>query len=266
MGMGDAPLLAHIHVPKTAGSSLRRMLDKQFGRAHLRLYVDFATTFVYETRDVEELVRPSSVKAFSSHYVRRFPATLAGRPVHYVTFLRDPVEQFISYLCHVRKYFNAAVLDPDIGNFLPPDMPTLGIRESARFILGGPDGGFRNFHENHCTNFFARYPILDEHGFDYADPRYRGIRLKTAQDVLSKFLWVGITERMEESMSLLRRHAQDAGIEFPYVPVPMENFTADQRQSMDWIHPDDEVGAKLLESVSEDLELYRWALNRFGRR
>lgn len=258
----NVPLLAHIHNPKTAGSSFRRVLDEYYGPAHIHLYFDNSTTFVYENNELTELVRGPSIKAFSSHFVRRFPSVLAGRPVYYVTFLRDPIQQFISYISYTRKYY-AAIHEPILLSHLPPQMAALTIRESARWILDGADTSFRSFRENYTTNFFARYPLLDSHGFDYADPRYRNARVNAARRVLSRFLLVGITEYMDESWYLLRRRAAKIGIELPDVRLPVENVTADQRESLDWIHADDEVGRKLLDSVREDLTLYRWALNRF---
>ena len=260
----DAPLLAHIHVPKTAGSSFRKVLDEHYGPSHVHLYLHNDTTFVYENSELAELVRPPSVQAFSSHFVRRFPASLAGRPVYYVTFLRDPVKQFISYVTYTRDHY-ANIPDPVLLSHLPPGMAGLSIRESARWILDGPDSSFRNFRENYNTNFFARYPLLDVHGLDYADPRYRSARAGAARRVLSQFLLAGIAERMDESWALLRGRARKVGIELPDARIPYENVSAERHEALDWIHPGDEVGGKLLESVREDYELYRWALDRHMR-
>ena len=258
------PLLAHIHSPKTAGSSFRRALDENYQQAHVHLYFDNSTTFVYENAELAELVRDPSIKAFSSHFVRRFPPVLAGRPVHYVTFLRNPIEQFISYITYTRKHY-AAISDLVLLDHLPPKMTGLSIRESARWILDGPDSAFRNFRENYATNFYARYSLFDWHGLDYADSGYRTERLKAAQNILSRFLLVGIAECLDESWRLLRHRAERIGIELRDVRIPTENVTADQREPLDWIRADDEVGGKLLDSVREDLSLYSWGLDQFQR-
>ena len=113
------PLLAHIHAPKTAGSAFRRALDENYQQAHVHLYFDNSTTFVYENAELAELVRDPSIKAFSSHFVRRFPPVLAGRPVQYVTFLRNPIEQFISYITYTRKHY-AAIKDLVLLDHLRP--------------------------------------------------------------------------------------------------------------------------------------------------
>jgi hypothetical protein len=260
----NVPILAHIHAPKTAGSSLRKALDEYYGQGHIHLYFDNSTTFVYGNRELAELVRDPSIKAFSSHFVRRFPPVLADRPVYYVTFLRNPVQQFISYITYTRKHYRG-IPDRVLLEHLPPQMPCLSIRECAQWILDGPDSSFRNFRENYATNFYARYPVFDAHGFDYADRRYRNERLRAAQNVLSNFLLVGISEYLDEGWRLLRHRAAQIGIQLPDVRIPIENVTADQRDSLDWIRADDEVGGKLLESVREDLFLYSWGLDQFRR-
>ena len=261
----NVPILAHIHAPKTAGSSFRRVLDEYYRQGHIHLYFDNSTTFVYENRELAELVRDPSIKAFSSHFVRRFPPVLADRPVYYVTFLRNPIQQFISYITYTRKHYRGI---PD--RVLPTS--TYRLRCPPEYSGSAPNGfsmdrtaSFRNFRENYATNFYARYPLFDAHGFDYAERRYRNERLKAAQNVLSNFLLVGIAEHLDESWRLLRHRAEQIGIQLPDVRIPTENVTADQRDSLDWIRADDEVGGKLLESVREDLLLYSWGLDQFRR-
>jgi hypothetical protein len=70
---------------------------------------------------------------------------------------------------------------------------------------------------------------------------------------------------MEESMNKLRALAQAAGLEFPPGPMPVENTSADYRDELSWINPDDEVGSLLLRSVEKDRQLYDWAAARLER-
>lgn len=238
------------------------MLDGHYGTGHVHLYLNHSTEFVYQNDNLAKIVRDPGVKAFSSHFVRRFPKTLGQRAVHYVTFIRDPVQQFISYITYTRKFYEH-ICDPLLLAQLPPRMPALTVRESARWILHGPQTVFRNFRENYSTNFFARYPVLDSRGFEYKDPLYKGMRQDTARQVLSGFLMVGIAEHMSESWTLLRCRTAKLGIDLPDVCMPVENVTNEERERMDWVHADDEVGSRLLASVEEDEKLYRWALRGF---
>src|SRR4051812_41918333 len=97
-------VIGHIHVPKCGGTSVSKLLDEALGAAHLRLWVD-DTYFVYSEEALANLITPS-VQVFSSHYLRTFPGTLAGRKARYFTFLRHPVEQFISYLTYSRRFYH----------------------------------------------------------------------------------------------------------------------------------------------------------------
>jgi hypothetical protein len=260
-----APLLGHIHLPKTGGTSVMEVLSAYYGSAHKNLYFNNPpTTFVYQNDQVAEFVQDVGVKAFSSHFVRRFPPVLAGRPVYYITSLRDPVQQFISYITDTRKRY-ATFTDPVLVSHLPPRMPELTIRDCARWILDRPSTVFLNFRDNYATNFYACSSVLDSYGLEYADPRYRSVRSRTARDILSRFLMVGITECLDESWTLLRWRAAKVGIDLPNVRMPVRNVSANLRESLDWIHAGDEVGARLLDSIREDLSLYRWARRRFRR-
>ena len=186
------PVLAHIHVPKCAGTSFRRALDEVFHRGHLHLYFEtgtersLPTSFVYSTEQISRLIESDNVAAFSSHFVRRFQATSAGRDLYYVTFLRQPVEQFLSYLSFTRCVFGH-ISDPDLLSHLPPRMPELSLRECARWLLRHDTKKFINFRENYVTNFFARYEVQERYGFCYTDPAYRIVRLHLARNVLRRF-------------------------------------------------------------------------------
>lgn len=242
------PVLAHIHVPKCAGTSFRILLDNYFGPDHLRLYVD-VQTFVYTEdalRDI--LLLAPETRAFSSHSVRTFPRWLAGREMLYITFLRDPIQQFISFVTHIKKRY-AGITAPGMLAAVPPDAPRLTSREFARWLLTQErDIPFR---ENRTVNFFA----------NHSSPGSED-RLEAAKTALAGFFFVGITERMDECVRRLRTLAQSAGLNFPQDPVTTVNTSGDYRDDLSWIHPADEVGAMLLRSVEKDRQLYDWAVAR----
>ena len=243
-----APIVAHIHVPKCAGTSFRALLERHFGPRHLGLYVN-DTYFVYGAEVLRShLLQDPRIWGLSSHHVRVFPRWLAGREMLYVTFLRDPIEQFVSYMTHIKKHY-LKITSPSLLEAVPPNAPQLTLREFARWLLTQErDIPFR---ENHNVSFFSRHsaPAAED-------------RLQAAKAALSEFFFVGITERMEESIVKLRTRVRNAGLEFPASPAPVENTSADYRDDVNWIHPDDEVGSLLLRSVEKDRQLYDWARAR----
>lgn len=247
-GAAAPPVLAHIHVPKCAGTSLRVLLETHRGPRHLGLYVN-DSYFVYGEETLRSyLLQDSEMQGFSSHHVRSFPRWLAGREMLYVTFLREPIQQFVSYMTHIKKHY-ASITAKTLLEAVPPDAPEVTLREFARWLLTADrDVPFR---ENHNVNFFSRH-----------SGREAGDRLAAAKATLGEFFFVGITERMEESMSKLKALTRDAGLEFPPDPIPVENTSADYRDDLAWIEPEDEVGSLLLQSVEEDRRLYDWAAAR----
>jgi sulfotransferase famil protein len=247
----SVPLLAHIHVPKCAGTSFRILLERYFGPRHMRLYTD-DTYFVYSHDALRNCVlRDPPPRAFSSHHVRTFPRWLAGREMLYVTFLRDPVQQVVSYMTHIQKHY-AGITSASLLEAVPPDARRLTLREFARWLLTQDrDIPFR---ENYNVNFFARHSAPPE-----AD------RLEAAKVALSGFFFVGISDRMDESMDKLRELVQAAGLDFPPDPVPVLNTSSEFRDDLSWIDPADEVGSLLLRSVEQDRQLYDWAVARLDQ-
>jgi len=216
----------------------------------LPLYVD-DTYFVYGQDALRNyLLQDGEIWGFSSHHVRAFPRWLAGRKMLYVTFLRDPIEQFVSYMTHFKKYYST-ITSQSLLEAVPPDAPQWALREFAKWLLTHDrDIPFR---ENHNVNFFSRHSA----------PKATD-RLEAAKAALEEFFFVGITERMEESINKLRALARAAGLDFPPGPIPVENTSADYRDDLGWIHPGDEVGSMLLRSVEKDRQLYDWAVARLN--
>lgn len=243
-----SPVVAHIHVPKCAGTSFRGLLERYYGPGYLNLYVD-DTYFVYGEETLRSyLLQNPQIRGFSSHHVRSFPHWLAGREMLYVAFLRDPIQQFVSYITHIQKNY-ATITAKTLLEAVPPQAPQLSSREFARWLLTQTrDIPFR---ENHNVNFFARHSAPEA-----AD------QLDAAKGALEQFFFVGITERMEESMRKLRARAREADLDFPTGAVPIENPSADYRDDLSWIHPSDEVGCMLLQSLDKDRQLYDWAAAR----
>jgi hypothetical protein len=111
----DAPLLIHLHVPKTAGTTLSRMLRLKLLRWPPANWFDHATVMGYY--NVPWLDRRYEImRALPEHRQRRvrfFGSHHFGYGVHehlpamrspvYFTFLRDPVERVISTYSFLKK-------------------------------------------------------------------------------------------------------------------------------------------------------------------
>jgi hypothetical protein len=256
-----APLIVHIHVPKTGGASFRRMLENRFGPDHENL--DVANTFfVYSESEIEAFVaaRPG-LRSLSTHYIRTFPPHIAGREALYVTFLRHPIEHFVSFLTFVKKRYYT-IPDESLLNSLPERTPELPLREIAEWVLSHPGVPF---HENSQVNYFAKYHYSKILGVSN-EKEYRAGRLAIAKTVLANFFLTGITEEMDESVRRFQSLAAAYGIETNFGDVPVENVSREFRDDLSWIHVDDFLGYRLFVSTEEDQKLYDWALSRFNQK
>jgi hypothetical protein len=184
----------------------------------------------------------------------------------YFTVLRDPLQQFISYLTFVKK-MHKTLTDPNLLACLPPDPCSLSSREFALWLIS-QDRDNVPFRENYTVNHLARqtYISLQDPGVPFDDVAYRAVRLTLAKAVLEQFMAVGLTEQMDESLADVRMIARLQGLELPSDGVCEENVSNGLRDDLSWIHPADEVGAMLLRSIEEDRLLYDWAAARYRGR
>lgn len=252
-----SPVLIHVHIPKTAGTSLWRLLERA-GESHRNLYVN-DTYFVYTPGALAEFVSNTKITSISSHHIQTFPPYLGGRRMLYFTILRDPVQQFISYITFIKKVYKDQT-DPNLLSCLPRDAASLSLKEVARWLLTQERAV--PFHENYTVNFLARQTFLSLTG--NPDPSaYRAVRLSLAKAVLDQFVFVALTERMEESVDTLRKICGGLGVELPAGPVGRENTSSELRDDLSWVDPTDDVGALLFQAIEEDRQLYDWARARF---
>jgi hypothetical protein len=88
-------MLAHVHIQKTAGQTIRAILRKNFGPAHCDLFKDYGDL----EQDWKWTVRCyRRLKSIAGHAVRPTPAFEKHFPqARYYTFLRDPLRRCISH-------------------------------------------------------------------------------------------------------------------------------------------------------------------------
>jgi hypothetical protein len=191
--------------------------------------------------------------------VRTFPDRIAGRDIVYVTFLRNPVDQFVSYVTYIKGNFDL-IPDKPLLSALPPDPAGMSVREIARWILTCDREV--NFHENFTVNFFARYSLPGAAGPFRLDKTYVKHRLSAAMRILDRFFLVGVSDQMDLSVAILRNLMMRSKLDFPEGKVPVDNTSFEFRDDLSWIHQDDEVGRLLLNSVREDQALYQQVVKR----
>jgi hypothetical protein len=218
-----------VHIPKTAGMTLKKIVTRQCR------YGEYM--FLYETRIAQSVEKfrelPQDARRgyrFVLGHVGYGLHEFLPQPATYATILREPVERIVSYYYYILR-------TPE--HFLYEPAKRLGLKEFARCDAS-----------HKLTNGQTKY--LAELDGQEAD----GQTLQTVKQRLEReFSVVGLIERFDESLMLLRRVA---GWGIPY--YAKENVTRDRP-------PMSEIPRDALEVIAEhnqvDVELYAWAKERF---
>jgi hypothetical protein len=98
-GVDAQVLIIFLHVPRTAGTTLRQILERQ--------YAPGSILHLYESDFGEELAsippsQPDSPRVVMGHFYFGAHA-FVPKPSSYITLLRDPVERVISHYYYARQ-------------------------------------------------------------------------------------------------------------------------------------------------------------------
>ncbi|NGM20871.1 sulfotransferase family protein [Roseomonas stagni] len=111
-----------LHVPKTAGSSLRTVLSRQYGARHV-LYFDLGSGDPRPMPEVAKAVRAGmagrEIRLVTGHQFLGLHQALR-EPCHYFTLLRDPVERALSEYFYAFTYPHHAQRDAILSGALSP--------------------------------------------------------------------------------------------------------------------------------------------------
>lgn len=267
----DPGLLVQIHIPRCAGTSIGNWLRSAALQGVLTGFgAVYPDDFVFQN-DGDYLAAGFGdlrLSAVTTHNIRKFPATITGRKAHYFSILREPLEHVLSYVRYMRQERAAFDLPPGLGD---------DTRDIAAWLLARSlDSPFReNPQTNHLALYtwcaatsgrcepatYGRWSRADHHA-------YWNQRLDVARDVLRSFLCVGTVERLNDTLELLRERSRTVGIGLlPVSRMVHINTTNHDNDDLSWMDADDSLGRQLRESLTTDVELYRFAnemLDRFS--
>jgi hypothetical protein len=165
----DEPILVFVHVRKTAGTTLRRIIRRQYPRG----------TVWESDNDTPPRLSPemfAGMRVLQGHFPFGIHARLP-RPVTYITLLRDPVERALSVYYFMRRRPLHA-LHP-LSLRLPVD---------EFFDAAGPDAA------NEQTRYLS----------GHLDPGPASVET-ALHNLRDRFAAFGLDERFDESLLLFRR-------------------------------------------------------------
>ena len=245
----DGRLLVFVHIPKTAGTTLKALLAHRFpaGATHEIMMRGMSLIAPRHVIDRRPLISFSTVYRLKAALAaERGPRLIHGHldlslerwlpaGARFLTMLRDPLERAISHYCHYRQQRS----DP---------VHALAMRSSLREWVS--DRGLVEM-DNGQTRRLAGEMTLPIGAVT------EQTLARAKENLLRRFSFVGLTERFEESQVLLHR-----ALGLPYGCYPSLNVAADRLRQVD-------VDAGALEAVAGrnrfDLELYRFASELLDR-
>lgn len=217
--------LIFIHIPKTAGSTLRPIMDRHYPRPSI-CKLDFLP------RDLDAFLRlpeqtRSQIRVLQGHFPFGLHEQLSV-PADYLTILRDPVERIIS------MYYWILGNQEHVLNQL---VQSMSLKDFA-------DSGF-DIATNHQTSLISGLTANK-------DDRALAVARKHLQDEITAF---GLNERFDESLLLFRKR-----FGWKQVFYSRRNVTKRRPRSSEVAASVLEVIQK---HNSLDLELYQFARQAF---
>jgi SAM-dependent methyltransferase len=263
-GAGEGPpVLVHVHIPKSAGLTVGRILREWFADAHLDLYSEHELTVFEPDRLGVILASAPGVRSIASHAIRRYPVRLAGRRALYFCMLRDPRQQFVSYLNFVQRRYDT--LSAHHREVLPARCAEMESRDLAAWLIDQPPE--IPFSNNYTARFLttaafhAAVPIAPGGA---GDAWIAGLHESNLRDaaiaVLESMLFVGLTEDLPGSVEGLRARLRPYAIDPPAPSIGRVNVSREDQSLPAWLGGDDPIGRRVLESMRTDLDVYAWAL------
>lgn len=235
------PVIIFLHIPKTAGTTLRYIIQNQYQPSSIcELYpsenIPSSPQLVAKFHELGE-ARQEKIKIINSHFGFGFDQFLRV-PYTYITFLREPINRVVSLYYYFQRR----------GKYLNLTLP--------EFVQTYP--GVHNGITNYLSGEMLKVQLADPEDRKRVNSRCSGsMKLELAQQNLQKhFPAIGLTERFDESLILLKRHL---GWKNPYYK---KSNVSHNRSSIE------DVPSETLKLITQynqfDLQLYAFARDYFA--
>lgn len=240
------------HIPKTAGTSLIKILENVFSPEDICPPQLWCELIKYQSTEL------SKFRLFRGHFYTHI-SQVVNQPLKAFVFFRDPLDRALSHYGHVTKHsqhylHNRSKELKTLTGFLKDPVTRETVRNfQAKCLVGYFDiiKTAATFSSQDLAKF-ALEEYLETTPLDISDEEL----FAKAKDAVDSFCCIGITEHFEESVKLL------ANI-FEWDLKSSNDFlnTNSERPKVSKISPED---TKLLESLNlVDTQLYNYALSKF---
>ena len=189
--MSEDSLVIFMHVPKTAGTSLRHIVQSQFQPNNVFEFYNLKTQPPKVRKGIEKYQNLSEAKKnkieFVSGHVGFGLHEFLSRPCTYITVLRDPVERVISYYYFLLRNQNVIVKNKTLTEFV---QTFGGVHNSMTCYLSG----------------LTLQAQLQDSNIDLKSQQFDIKTLEKAKANLQNyFKVVGFVDRFDETCILLKK-------------------------------------------------------------
>ena len=187
---GEEPVVIFVHIPKTAGTTLRHIIQHQFNPRNIFEFYNLEKKQNRISTGVEKLKSFSDSQKNAINFVSGHAGfglhKFLHRPYTYITVLRDPVARILSYYYFLQKKESDLVKNKSLEDFV---CTYKGVHNSMSCYLSGV-----------TLDFQLRNPI------DLENARYSSETLALAkQNLKEHFKVVGLVEKFDETCILLKK-------------------------------------------------------------
>lgn len=232
------------HIPKTAGSTIVNVLDDLFYQEEI-----CPVYYTLELRDYtpEQL---SKYRFFRGHLNYYMLNQFLEKPPKTFTFLRNPVDHAISIFAHQKRKSDQDFIDDEIKRIRQMSLEDYAYNPDIVINLDYGNLQIRTLIDKVRARHMNRYEVREF----TEQSSLTGI--EQAKKLLSEFLFVGISERMEESLLLA---AYVLGIK-PIESIPHLNVSENRPAA------DPHVYEKIASTSALDMEMYAFSQELFNQR
>ena len=191
MSAASEHTVVFVHIPKTAGITFRSLLDRHYPPDRRYWVPDPDSPDPEDLPALDHFV--DALRSLPTEQLQTLDLVGGGhfpfgihealpRPARYITFIREPIDRVVSFYYFLRSH----------PSFLHSSAHYLTLREFAEQNITG------NLH-NGQTAFLAGKGLRYERCFD------QDLLVDAKANIRAHFAAVGVTERFDESLLVLRR-------------------------------------------------------------